>query len=133
MGFKTERNKIYPALYVDVVCSHYIVRHPDPEDRWDIGDDGFNFEDVRVIRYECESKDRYNFNTNVGETVYVVIENYSTGCTFGYTESEYSSAGIFGTLKEAEEYIKTANKIDGYFDRHICWMIEEATIELPRY
>ena len=131
MGLKPRKKHYY--LYADLDVSWETVREPYEDDEWDRGDDTQYLHGVNVYRHEygeyhkyCE---KYNFDISPGNTVYVAIEEYSTGDTFGHTDSYFSERGIFGTLEEAEKFTETADVTCGYFDNHIEWHIKTAVIK----
>lgn len=137
MGFK-KRPEISKRYWVDVFLDteHYIVRQPDSSDCWDRGIDGYFLRGVHVYQKSIETSGVYvkyydeapEFNE--GDTAYVLVEEYSTGNTFGRTERTFSERGVFKTREEAESKIGTEPRACGYFDSHIDFHIHEVKVEV---
>lgn len=63
------------------------------------------------------------------DVVFVVFECYSDGDTFHNVERTYTPCGVFKTEQEALRYTGNHdNKRNGYFDRHISWLIKEVKV-----
>lgn len=111
-------------LHADISAEEYELRPIDPTDHWDIGDQGLT--NISVSVSLCNTS--YGFDVEpVGDTVCVLVEHYSDGCTFG--SGEYTDLkGIFPTQEEAEAFAATLSKNHGYFGSHIDWLYFNETI-----
>lgn len=123
----------------------YTTREPDPESEWDIGDSSGELIGYGVSIGRPKEKNRYDseersfneedigFMPKVGDVVYMVIERYSDGCTFGNTDGYHLPVHIFKTYEEANNWTESkeaqAFKYDSYFGGHQDWLIKEVLVK----
>jgi hypothetical protein len=101
---------------ISVKTEGYTIREVDPNDDWDIGEDGLYITGVTVTRTERDYAD--SIDGESGDPAVVLVEHYSDGCTFG--SSEYAEVkGIFKTYADAESFAHRLNTDHGYFGCHI--------------
>ena len=76
-------------LYLDYNASNHMVRQPDPDDPWDIGDTVGDYW-ITGVHLSPGMRDYYSTAEEIklGDDVYVVYASYATSCTFGQTGSD---------------------------------------------
>ncbi len=132
----------YVTLWVDT--SEYTIRERDPDDEWDAGDYGeelVNFgvcigaqnKNSYLSRDRSLNKEHIGFFPKAGDTVFMVIESYGTGSTFGSTNPCYQPVKIFKTHQGATQWLKTpeaeACKDSDYFGGHNDYLIESVVVK----
>jgi hypothetical protein len=88
--------------------------------------------DVKVFRmpYEKYRADPCDF-LELGKDVFVLIEEYSTGDTFGRTEAYFEYKDVFATYEDAHKAMLKTKPTTGYFDRHKEFHIKRVMVEHP--
>lgn len=123
----------YVTLYV--CTSETYTREPDESESLDsfgvaLGA-GTNGRDYG--KDKCLTEAHIGFMPAVGDTVYLVIEVYGEGCTFGHTRPCYRPAKVFKTKADAEAWIDSpegeACKDTDYFGGHDEYLIEAVEVE----
>lgn len=106
-------------IVVTTEVENHVTRVADSDDQWDIGDEEGSV--TNVIAYETEELQNYygdsfgkEMDVEVGGTVYAVVVDYSSGCTFGRTGAQGKVLDVFTDPKEAEDLANAALKPDGY-------------------
>lgn len=88
-------------------------------------------EKVRKVTHK--HKDGYHEakaeSIGVGSMVYVLVERYNSGDTFGREEECAKECGWFLTHEEAANAISTAERTTGYFDEHLDFEIHSAFVD----
>jgi len=135
VGLKPRPKKYY--VDVDVLKYHVVLESGEDSDyvyRWR-GVDSYVYQGVtaRLREMPDDWPDSYLEGpdillANVGDTVYVVVEDYGSGSTFGRTEHDYSVEGVFATGKEAAEFVEVSTKNNDYFGGHNRWIIESVVV-----
>ena len=130
MGFKKRPAGKKWFLNIDVETGASYTRAPDPDDSWDIGDEHITFIGVTAVRSENKWSGYSEENVpEDGETVYVLVECYSHGCTFGVTNNDHHHIGWYRTYAEAEKASETTPKNNDYFGGgHEYWHIEPVVV-----
>lgn len=121
--------------YVDVrVLTHSVeIRPPNPDDEWDRGDNSAVLEKVEVYLYEDKKGSfEVNFTVKPYQEVFVLVEDYSDGDTFGHYEHCFSAKGVYKTRDQAVAAVEKAEKFNGYFGNHNDWLIESATVKVGK-
>lgn len=128
MGFKAQKqDKFYLSIYLDTRCE--TIRDPDPEDPWDRGDAEVTL--LRVTAKKVKSQEGWIEEDvpDVGTKVYVLIEVYDTGDTFGQDLRYHETKSWHRTYEEAARTRDNTPVTDGYFNRHVDWLIEPVIID----
>lgn len=95
------------------------TRRRDPEDRWDIGDEEGRVTNVtghvvtELQNYYGDSHGKDIPDLRVGDVVYAVVADYSSGCTFGRTGAQGKVLDFFTDRDEAQALATAALKKDG--------------------
>ena len=119
-------------VHVDVDTDEYVI---DPEEDSDEpyhhrGSRGLSISAVRVrASHQMLGVKAYGYEIDAvpGDLVFVLIEKYSDGDTFG--SAEYTSAnGVYKTSNDAHAAIPTEKPDHGYFGHHVEWYIEAAVV-----
>jgi len=63
-----------------------------------------------------------------GDKLFIIIEKYSDGDSFGSCDQDFSIRNIFTTKAEAVSWCNEHNIIDGYFEHHLEWIIAKRTV-----
>lgn len=112
---------------VELDTEEYYINEPDPEDSWDSGKRGSILRSVRVVTTDKQYGDE--IDAKVGDNVFVLIEHYGDGDTFG--SGEYHEAkGVYKTHKDAEQAANNKSTHHGYFGWHEEWIIREVPINV---
>lgn len=138
---------VLPYVTMWVATSTFVKRERDPNDEWDIGDEGEELEDYGVVldggeiqprrgyyptRSRSLTEEELGFMPKAGDDVFMVIEVYGDGCTFGNQSPLYKPMKIFKTYYEAEAWKTSpegnACKDDGYFGGHKDYIIEKVMV-----
>ncbi len=137
------REKVpYVTLWVNTF--EYVVRPRDPDDEWDAGDYGEDLEGYGVCigaqskssylgRDKSLSEEHLGFFPNKGDTVFLVIESYGTGSTFGHTSPCYQPVKIFKTYDDAKAWLVSPEgercKDSDYFGGHNEYLIKDVVVQ----
>lgn len=136
-------NKPYITGWVNV--SYEITREHDPDDRWSGEDKSGSLDDYGLSLGQPQNKNRYydneksfnksdiGFMPKVKDIVYLVIEDYDEGDSFGHTDHSFKPFHIFKTEEEAIEWTRSDNAIScmdsDYFGGHNEWIIKECIVK----
>lgn len=132
--------------YVTAWVSTYMetYREPDPDDEWDAGEDGEVLSGFGVLfgkdnhkisssHSECMGEAFLGFMPKKGDTVFLIIERYGSGSTFGSTNPVFRPCKIFKTYEDSENWTKSEEgerfKDTDYFGGHQEYLIEMVTVE----
>jgi len=134
-----------PFVTLWVKTSEYTTRERDPNDEWDDGDYAEELEDYGVCIGANKSKSSYlnrdralneshlGFFPKINDPVYMIIESYGTGSTFGNTNPCYQPIKIFKTREEAENWMDTPEaercKDTDYFGGHNEYIVKRVWVE----
>lgn len=94
------------------------TRPADPSDSWDNGDTAGEvtnvvaFLEATEVSYYGESHGKELGDVKVGDTVYAVVADYESGCTFGRDGGHASVLDFFTDPDEAREFAALAVKPD---------------------
>lgn len=66
----------------------------------------------------------------IDDKVFVLIEDYASGDTFGRTESSFKVVAVYGSYSAAEKGAANAPKCSDYFGGHNQFLIEEVRLKL---
>jgi len=114
-------------LDIQVQASSYSIREADPDDQWDIGEDGLEIHGVSLVRLPDDHKWGEEIDGQPGDPAVVLVEHYSDGCTFG--SSEYAEVkGIFRSGLAAQEAAAKIPTDHGYFGAHISFKYFDVTL-----
>ena len=137
-----DKTKPYVVCWTETgfTCS----REPDPNDEWDAGDTTGSLDDYGVSIGLPNKKSRYyeeeksfnkediGFMPSVGDVVYLVIESYDDGCTFGHTFNRHHPMHLFKTYEKAVKWTNSKDakqcQDSGYFGGHNEWIIKEVVV-----
>lgn len=136
----------YVTLWVTV--SDLVTREPYKDDDWDRGDSAESLENYGVdlsdpnlpqkhksanmyghysSRDRCMNAKQLGFMPKVGDKVYLVIEIFSSGDTFGNTDPQFRPAKVFKTAKSANKWLASEEaenfKDIDYFGGHKSYEI----------
>lgn len=94
----------------------WVTRRADPDDKWDVGDSAGRVTNVEVVVSQEEqsyygSSVGRNLDVNVGDTVYAVAADYSSGCTFGRSGGHGQVLDVFTDPAEAQSLAEAALQI----------------------
>ncbi len=99
----------------------YQTREPDPSDSWDIGDvDGYvdnvtaRPSDELQPYYACSLGKEFPDSVGPGSTLYVVVADYTSGCTFGRTGAQGQVLDAFEDPQEAQALAEAARATTEY-------------------
>lgn len=121
-----------PHVVVSAETEVYTVREPDPTDSWDIGDEeGHVVGTVGWIvpianAYYGSSCGKDMDDVSPGDTVWAVVVDYESGCTFGRTGGHSKVVDIFknsataNALRTALENSGDAWEVDFEGQRYYC-------------
>lgn len=85
------------------------------------------FESVSVAE-NLRGEFDFEVDAKPGDTVFVLIEHYSDGDTFGNHEN-MQARGVFKTFEAAELASESANRNGaGYFQSFLGWLVQETTV-----
>lgn len=114
-------------IKVNIESTEYTIREIDPDDSWDAGETGLRYLGCTAAISQSSGDEEIDFECAPGDTVYVLIEHYTDGCTFG--SSEYLECkGVFQTEAEALERSRSIDTGHGYFGSHICFHVEPCRV-----
>lgn len=106
------------SVEVRVSVETWVSREPDPEDRWDQGDEHGTVTGVEV-RYipGNEAKEtflgsQFNVDAQPGDVVFVVLADYESGNTFGRSGGQYQLLDVFTDVKDAYALAKAAQDVE---------------------
>lgn len=129
-----------PNLYVKLIGEDVQTIEGDGLPYSDRGETEYYLKKVRafVINKEVPSKKYRDYTESFelswdpkpGKDVFVLIERYDTGDTFGRDHNQATCRGVYKTYKAAQKASVDMQPIDGYFDRFIEWQIERVMVEL---
>ena len=95
------------------------VRPPDPNDSWDNGDTAGEVSNVVAflepaqVNYYGSSHGKDLGDVSVGDTVYAVVADYESGCTFGRDGGHADVLDVFTDREEAKALVTAALTPDG--------------------
>jgi len=112
-------------VYVEIETDSEYIREPG-NDGWDRGDSTCTLLSVKA--YEKSYGDFVDESLIQNNTVYAVIEDVSTGDTFGHCDSCFYVRGVFATYELAQEATKSLPTYDDYFGGHNQWLVEPASL-----
>jgi hypothetical protein len=122
-------------LSIDLNTSHYsdeFEMHEGHSDSYCCRpDDWYELDGVEARLHEKYgySFQELGFEPKRGDIIYVVVEDYSDGDTFGRTTHAFAERHVAKTWIDADDWIKTKGKpYDGYFGGHNDWRIVEARV-----
>lgn len=136
---------VEPEPYVTLWVSTHteVVRERNENDEWDSGDDTEVLDDYGVSlgphlgcgygsRDRALTEEHIGFMPEIGDLVYMVIEDYGSGSTFGHTDSNFAPVKVFATYKDANDWLTTPEakrcKDTDYFGGHNQYLIEEVHV-----
>lgn len=90
---------------------------------------GAPFKRSYLARNRSLNEHHLGFFPNKGETVFMVIESYGTGCTFGSTNPCYQPVKVFKTYQDAKTWLVSPEADSDYFGGHNEFIIKEVTVE----
>jgi hypothetical protein len=133
----------FVTLWVETSSSY--TREPVSGDEWDAGDKEEELDDFGVSLGVPKNPDRYisrdralnkehlGFFPKVGDVVFMVIESFGQGSTFGSEDPCYKPVRVFKTQEEASDWTESDEaedyKDDGYFGGHNEYLVEEVTVK----
>lgn len=111
-------------IVVSAETKSWTTRDPDPTDEWDNGDSAGLV--TNVIAYTVpELNAHYGSSCGVeldgvepGDTVYAIVADYESGCTFGRSGGHAQVAAVFATPEEAEALLRAINDRDPATERY---------------
>lgn len=109
----------------DLDTSSHVTRSRDEDDGWDRGDDQIVFHGVTAYRREARKEGYAEEGVPaLGTPIYVLIEVYDSGSTFGSTKGNVEVESWHLTYAEAKARSLVAPKDNDYFGGHVEWRIE---------
>lgn len=114
-------------VFVDLITRSEMLREPSG-DGWDRGVFTNHLEEVRV--YPADNG-YYEIDVKLGDTVFVLIEDYASGDSFGRTDSNFDDKAVFTTYEAAEAAQAGFIPNKDYFGGHNDWLILPAFV-LPQ-
>lgn len=134
-----------PFVTAWVTTSSEYTREPDPDDEWDVGDSHETLtgkgvsvgvpemQQRELANDKCFNQEHIGFMPKAGDVVYLVVERYADGCTFGHTSGRARPVHIFKTRKAAVEWIESDEasrlKDTDYFGGHEDWEVHQVVVE----
>lgn len=110
-------------IVVTTEVENHRTRSPDPNDGWDIGDEEGSV--TNVTAYVVDSLDHYygdsygkELDVEAGGTVYAVVADYSSGCTFGRTGAQGKVLNVYTDPLDAEALAAAALRPESYVERY---------------
>lgn len=110
-------------IVVTAETREWTTRERDPNDSWDNGDTAGEVHNVVAFiervesGYYGESHGKDLPDVKVGDTVYAVVADYESGCTFGRSGGHASVLDVFSDPEEAQALADAALKPDGFEER----------------
>lgn len=110
-------------VVVSAETREWTTRERDPNDSWDIGDTAGEVHNVvawlepQEVGYYGDSHGKDIPGAKLGDTVYAVVADYDSGCTFGRSGGHASVLDFFTDPAEAKALADAALKPDGKEDR----------------
>ena len=113
-------------VVVSAETESWTTREVDPNDSWDVGDTDGRVSNVvafieRAHGYYGDSHGKDIPDAKIGDTVYAVVADYSSGCTFGRSGGHAQVLDFFTTGDEAMDLAVAARNLkssDGYGFAH---------------
>lgn len=111
-------------IVVTAETEEWSTRERDPNDEWDIGDTDGRVSNV--VAYVDSINEHFYYGASAGkeidatagDTVYAVVADYNSGCTFGQSGGHADVLDFFVSNEEAEALAEAALKPDGKEDRY---------------
>lgn len=109
-------------ICVTAETREWTTRERDHEDEWDAGDTAGEVSNV-VAFVESTSQGYYGAShardlpVEAGDTVWAVVADYESGCTFGRSGGHADVMEVFASAEEAETFASAAMVYDGPEDR----------------
>lgn len=113
-------SEVVKYLKFDVQVDTHVTRAADPDDKWDNDStDGT----VTVSSCTLIDADEYgslpcSFPVKVGDTIYLVWAQYSTGDSFGSYGAQYELCAVFDNPSDAE---KEKDRLENTSDYSVPW------------
>lgn len=110
-------------IVVSAETRTWTTRERDTSDSWDNGDTAGEVSNVvafiegQEVSYYGDSHGKDIPGLKLGDTVYAVVADYESGCTFGRDGGHASVLDFFATGEEAKALADAALKPDGKEDR----------------
>lgn len=109
-------------ITVSTEVENHTTRRADPSDNWDIGDESGSVTNVTAWLSEDELDTYWTESLcqdlpdhiGVGSTVFAVVVDYSSGCTFGRTGATGQVLNVFDNAEEASKLAEAALAEDDY-------------------
>lgn len=107
------------------------TRPADPSDSWDNGDTAGEVTNVVAFmeraeaHYYGESHGKDLGDVEIGDTVYAVVADYESGCTFGRDGGHATVLDFFTDPAEAKALAAAALKPDGQVERWAGHMVDQ--------
>lgn len=123
------------SWFVDLDCHYSETQVRDAcDDGWDQGDYEHHFECViaRLRRSRWPVKETRP-KPKPGEDIFVAVEIYGYGSTFGHTTGHPEAHEWFYTYDEAANWISTAPVNTDFFGGHEEWLIERVMLRDDKY
>jgi len=106
-------------VVVSAETREWVTRDRDPGDSWDIGDTAGEVTNVvawldpKEVSYYGESHGKDIPGAKIGDTVYAVVADYESGCTFGRSGGHATVLDFFANPEEARALADAALRPDG--------------------
>lgn len=110
-------------IVVSAETREWTTRSPDPNDSWDNGDTAGEVSNViafiegQEVGYYGDSHGKDIPGAKVGDTLYAVVADYESGCTFGRSGGHASVLDFFTDPEEAKALADAALRPDGEEER----------------
>lgn len=139
----TKKNNTLQSINVSLDCEHYInedLRSDLEKSDWTSTrpNDSYELRNVRVTLSDGKwanttyTQKDLGFTPKIGDEVFIIIQDYSTGDTFSYTEHMFRSHYVTRTSIAADEWLQKygfEREICSYFDEHNGWIVKKAIVE----
>lgn len=105
-------------IVVSAETRTWTTRERDTSDSWDTGDTAGEVTNVvasieaQEVSYYGESHGKDIPDLKIGDTVYAVVADYESGCTFGRDGGHASVLDFFATAQEARDLAEVALRPD---------------------
>lgn len=112
-------------VVVSAQTESWTTRRADPDDSWDIGDEDGRVTNVVALlsdtehNYYGDSHGKDIPDAKIGDTIYAVVADYTSGCTFGRSGGHAQVVDFFTDPEEAAEL--AAKCISGGYDGYQAW------------
>lgn len=109
-------------IVISTEVETWIDRERNPDDEWDIGDEGGCIVNVtareardyeQAIGYWGESA-LVELDVQPGQSIFAVVADYTSGCTFGRTAGHSQVLDAFTSSEQAEQLKAAAQQSNGY-------------------